>query len=313
MRALITGIEGFVGKYLSDHLLAQGDMVCGTYLTEGNLSNLDTRVECFQMDITDATGVKKVLLETEPDVIYHLAAQSSAGVSWKKPQMTVQVNVIGTLNILEFLRMEMPETRILLIGSSEEYGYVKPEDMPVSEDQPYVPGNPYAISKIGQSMFGKLYARAYGLDVIMIKAFNHFGPGQSDTFVISDFAKRIAMIEKGLMKPVLKVGNLEAERDFTDVRDVVRAYRLLADRGEKGEMYNVGSGSSRKIQDILDLLLSFVDVDVQMIEDSGRMRPSDVPVIRCDHRKLCKSTGWEPKHKFKESVLSVLEHWRTVV
>ncbi len=313
MRALITGINGFVGGYLADHLLNLGIEVWGTDLVK-DLTFRNNNINYRQMDILNYSEVQKVLDECLPDYIFHLAAQSSAAISWDNPQMTMNVNVNGTINLLESIRC-MRENfgnnpKILLIGSSEEYGFVNQEDMPIGEKQKVNPGNPYAVSKIAQTLLGQVYARAYGLNIVMVRAFNHIGPKQSPTFVVADFAKRIAEIEKGRREPILLVGNLEAERDFTDVRDIVEAYNRLIEQGKAGEIYNVGSGKAYKIQYLLDCLLSYTKINIRIENDPDRMRPSDVPIIYCDSSKIQSIINWQPKHKIEDTLFEVLTYWR---
>lgn len=314
MKALITGIDGFVGGYLLEYLLKQDIDVWGTTLEDSKKSEEKfSQAQVRQMDITNKDQVKAVLEKCKPDYIFHLAAQSSAAISWKKTKLTMEVNINGTINLLDSVRELNIKPRILLIGSSEEYGYVKPKDIPVNENQTLEPGNPYAVSKIAQSMIGKVYARAYNMDIVMVRAFNHIGPGQSPTFVASDFAKRIAEIEKGLLEPTLLVGNLEAERDFTDVRDIVKAYYELATKGNSEELYNVGSGNSYKIKKILDVLLSLTNSEIKVENDPNRMRPSDVPIVKCDDSKLKNLIGWAPKYSIQQTLEDVLEYWRKVI
>lgn len=310
MKALITGINGFVGEYLAVYLQSRNIEVCGTYFKE-NIQN--TGFQVFKMDVTQKSQVLEILSQVKPDCIFHLAAQSSAAISWKEPQMTMEVNVGGTINILESLRELRLNPRILLVGSSEEYGFVRPDELPVNETQPLRPANPYAVSKVAQDMLGEIYSKAYGMDIVRARPFNHIGPRQNPTFAAPDFARRIALIEKGKLEPVLSVGNLEAERDFTDVRDVVKAYYDLFQKGEKGEVYNIGSGKSYKIRYILDVLLSFSEVDVQIKQDPARMRPSDVPVLRCDNTRLVKLTSWHPTYTIEETLKDVLNYWRDTV
>ncbi|MCR4431948.1 MAG: GDP-mannose 4,6-dehydratase [Tepidanaerobacteraceae bacterium] len=310
MKALITGINGFVGEYLAVYLQSRNIEVCGTYFKE-NIQN--TGFQIFKMDVTQKSQVLEVLSYVKPDCIFHLAAQSSAAVSWKEPQMTMEVNVGGTINILESLREMKMNPRILLVGSSEEYGFVRPDELPVNETQPFRPANPYAVSKVAQDMLGEIYSKAYGMDIVRARPFNHIGPRQNPTFAAPDFARRIALIEKGKLEPVMSVGNLEVERDFTDVRDVVKAYYDLLQKGEKGQVYNIGSGKSYKIRYILDVLLSLSEVDVQIKQDPARMRPSDVPVLRCDNTRLVKLTSWHPTYTIEETLKDVLNYWRDTV
>lgn len=311
MRALITGSNGFVGQYLAEYLLKKDIEVWGTiHESKAIPKEIHNEIIIRQMDITDQLQVKNVLSECKPDYIFHLAAQSSAAVAWKHPDLTMTVNINGTINLLECIRKFDLKPRILLIGSSEEYGTVKSKDLPIDEAHELRPGNPYAISKAAQSMIGQVYSKAYDLNIIMARAFNHIGPKQSSKFVVSDFTKRIAEIEKGKIPPILKVGNLEAERDFTDVRDIVRAYYELVLKGKRGEIYNIGSGKVCKIQDILDRLLSLTNMKIKIQKDIDRYRPLDVPIVQCDSRKFVNLTSWQPRYTLEETLKDVLEYWR---
>lgn len=312
-KALITGIEGFVGGYLTEELINNGIKVYGTYFDESIIEDkLRKKAELQYMDITNFEQVEEVIDTIDPDYIFHLAAQSSAAISWKNPQTTMTINVNGTINLLEVVRKNKIKTRILLIGSSEEYGIVKPEEIPISEEQKLRPGNPYSVSKITQEKLAELYIKAYDMDIVMTRSFNHTGPGQRDTFVVSDFAKRIAQIENGLMEPILKVGNLEAERDFSDVRDVVRAYYHIVLKGENGQVYNVGSGSSFSIKKILDWMLDNTSSKISIIKDSKRMRPSDNPIIKCDNHKLI-NLGWDSKFDIYKTIIETMDYWRKLI
>jgi GDP-4-dehydro-6-deoxy-D-mannose reductase len=307
MKALIIGVTGFVGKYLAEELVNAGWDVCGTRLPT---ETTDLDIPMSGLDILDASAVKSFLNRVKPDCVFHLAAQSSVAVSWEKPALTVDVNIKGAINLLEAVReMESPP-RVLLIGSGEEYGYVMPEDLPVSEDTALRPGNIYAGTKIAQGMLGQIYARAYGLEIVVIRAFNHIGPGQTDTFVVPAFCKQVAEIEAAGDCGVMKTGNLEAKRDFTDVRDIVKAYLLLADKGESGEVYNVGSGDSIAIADILEMIIKLSKAKITVEKDPKRMRPSDTPEIRADVSKLVKCTGWKPEITLDVTISDVLNQWR---
>ena len=309
LKALITGINGFVGEYLAHYLLTKDIVVWGTDLSNER-QRLNNNIIYRKMNITDNSEVEAVLCECNPDYVYHLAAQSSAAISWKEPQTTIDVNINGTICLIESIRKLNKNSRILLIGSSEEYGFVNIGDMPIGELQRLNPGNPYAVSKIAQTLIGQVYARAYGLNIVIVRAFNHIGPKQSPNFVVSDFAKRIAEIEKGKREPTLLVGNLEAERDFTDVKDVIEAYCGIIEKGKAGEIYNVGTGKPHKIRYLLDCLLSYTGEHITIQEDPNRMRPSDVPVIYCDNSKVKDLIDWHPKFKIEDTLLEVLNYWR---
>lgn len=312
MRALIIGAAGFVGGHLISHLAEE----CGfeVFATKLPFEKLDTeKAEIRDLDILDMGAVSELLSEIKPDQIYHLAAQSSVKVSWEKPQLTADINIKGTINVLEAVRGAEISPRILLVGSGEEYGYLQPEEIPVKEDTLLRAGNIYAATKACQGMLGEIYARAYGMDIIMVRAFNHIGPGQSDIFVIADFCRQAVMAETGKKEPVMRVGNLAAERDFTDVRDIVRAYSSLMKSGKSGQTYNVGSGTARSIQSMLDLILSKTSVKIDVQQDSARMRPSDVPTIAADISRIKNDTGWTPLISLDDTIDDIMNYWRKMI
>jgi GDP-4-dehydro-6-deoxy-D-mannose reductase len=290
MKALIIGAAGFVGHYLINHLVHDcGWSVAVTRLENEVIEQAD--VDQYVLNILDKEAIIQVLKEVHPDCIFHLAAQSSVALSWKNPALTIDINIKGSINVLDAIRELDFSPRILLIGSGEEYGHILPNETPINESNHTRPGNVYAATKVCQNMLGKLYADAYQMDIIMVRAFNHVGPKQSPLFVVSDFCKQVAEIEKGLHKPIIKVGNLSAKRDFTDVRDVVRAYSLLIKKGQAGETYNVGSGKAIAIEEILKLILSFATVTISVEVDPTKLRPLDVPIIEADIKKLQECTG----------------------
>lgn len=305
-KVLIIGGAGFVGGYLSEILIENGFEVHSTCLPYEKIKNPECKAH--NLDILDKNQISAVLDEVKPDVIYHLAAQSSVALSWKNPQLTVDINIKGTLNVLDSLRDSGLSSRIILIGSGEEYGYIR--NCPVSEEEPLRPGNIYAATKACQSMIGNIYARAYKMDIVMVRAFNHIGAGQLPQFVVSDFCKQVAEIEKGLKAPEMRVGNLDARRDFTDVRDVVRAYMLLGEKGKSGELYNVGSGKARAIRKILDIIISQSTEDIKITVDPERLRPSDIPVIEADISRITADTGWKPEIPIEETIKNTLDYWR---
>lgn len=305
-KVLIIGGAGFVGGYLSEILIENGFEVHSTCLPDEKIKNPECKAH--NLDILDKNQISAVLDEVKPDVIYHLAAQSSVALSWKNPQLTVDINIKGTLNVLDSLRDSGLDSRIILIGSGEEYGYI--QHCPVSEEETLRPGNIYAATKACQSMIGNIYARAYKMDIVMVRAFNHIGAGQLPQFVVSDFCKQVAEIEKGLKAPEMRVGNLDARRDFTDVRDVVRAYMLLGEKGKSGELYNVGSGKARAIRKILDIIISQSTEDIKITVDPERLRPSDIPVIEADISRITADTGWKPEIPIEETIKNTLDYWR---
>jgi GDP-4-dehydro-6-deoxy-D-mannose reductase len=254
-----------------------------------------------------------LLNDIEPEVIYHLAAQAFVPTAWANPWTTFENNIRPQLNILETMVRQKSKARLLIVASNEVYGRVDINELPVKEDAPFRPNNPYGVSKAAQDILGLQYFLSHGLDVLRVRAFNHIGPRQSPVFVAASFAKQIAEIEAGLIEPIMHVGNLEARRDFTDVKDVMQAYALLVLHGDSGEAYNVGTGEAHSIQALLEILLSYTYTAIKIEPDPHRMRPSDVPIIYADNSKLRAKTGWTPIYKFEDSLRQVLEYWREEV
>lgn len=311
MKALVIGGAGFVGNYLIERLSSDGHKVYATCLANEKIENAEC--ESFSLDILDKSAVKDILSDVKPDWIFHLAAQSSVSYSWKNPQLTVDVNIKGTVNILDAMRESgFDKTRIILIGSGEEYGYIREGACPIKETEPLNPGNIYAATKACQSMIGSIYARAYGMDIVMVRAFNHIGPAQLTQFVVADFCNQAAEIEKGNRKPEISVGNLAVKRDFTDVRDIVRAYELLAEKGVSGKIYNVGSGKAVLIEDILKLIVSKSTAEITVSVDKARLRPADVPVIEADISEIKADTGWETEISLEKTIEDTLNYWRNM-
>lgn len=306
-KVLIIGINGFVGTHLYNELEKNGYECYGTYLNNNDFCNNCTNI--YNLDILNKKNVLQVLNEIRPQYIINLAAISSVKLSWSIPQKTFEVNVNGTINILDAIRELDLKARVLLIGSSEQYGKIDYSNA-VNENSELNALNPYGISKTTQEKIAKLYVDAYGMDIMMVRAFNHIGPGQDKGFVVSDFASQLIEIEKGNIEPVIKVGNLSAERDFTDVRDVVRAYRYILEKGIKGQVYNVGSNRTIKIQKILDILIKECKVEVKVEIDNCKLRPIDTPKIECNNTKLKKDTGWDLQYSINESLIDILEYWR---
>lgn len=310
MKALIIGGAGFVGGYLIHELACSGYEVHATCLPSEKIDS----AECSShiLDILAANDITALLDKIHPDCIFHLAAQSSVALSWKRPQLTADINIKGTINVLEALHeSKKSNARILLIGSGEEYGFIREGACPISEEEPLRPGNVYAATKACQAMMGEIYCRAYNMDIIMIRAFNHSGPGQLPFFVISDFCHQIAEIEKGIHSPEMLVGNLSAMRDFTDVRDVVRAYRLLCENGKCGQTYNVGRGKAVPISDILNTALSLSKCKIEVNQDPNKMRASDIPIIEPNVSKILEDTGWKAEISMEQTIRDTLEFWRT--
>ena len=309
MKALITGVDGFVGKYLSEYLLKQKYEVYGTTISE---KYKNEKIKIYKMNLLDEKEVNKVIKMIKPDKIFHLAGQSAVGLSWEKPVLTVNINVNGTLNLLEAVRNYSKDSKILIVGSSDQYGPIKPEECPIKESKIQNPQSPYGVSKKAQEEMCKLYVNAYHTNIIMVRAFNHIGAGQSKNFVVADFASKIAQIEKG-SEPVLKVGNLETFRDFTDVRDIVRGYALLLEKGKIGEIYNIGSGKEIKVSELLKKLISMSKKKIKIEIDPNKFRPVDVPLVVCDNSKIKKDTGWETEFLINDTLEEVLEYWRSVI
>ncbi|MBR6966768.1 MAG: GDP-mannose 4,6-dehydratase [Clostridia bacterium] len=304
MRALITGSEGFVGKYLRAELEANGYEVTGLDLVPGE--------KTVTVNLLEPEAVDALLAELQPDTVFHLAGQADVGRSWKIPAKTVEINVVAAVNLMEALRKRCPESTLVLVGSSDEYGNLREAGVSVSEETPVNPMTPYAISKIAQEQMGKAYARAYGMKICMTRSFNHGGAGQKPGFMIPDFASGIVRVERGEAEAV-SVGNLASRRDFTHVEDVVRAYRLIAEKGRAGEVYNVGSGETHSAQEVLDRLIAMASCPVPVRQDPARMRPSDTPVICCDRSKLTRDTGWEPRLGLERILADTLAYYRGVV
>lgn len=304
MRALITGSQGFVGRYLRQELEQNGYEVTGLDIQSGE--------KTLQADLLDGEQMKAAVAHCAPDIVIHLAGQANVGLSWSMPQKTVEINLIGSVNLMEAVRAYNPAVRMVLVGSSDQYGNMGAAGKLVSEDLIMMPQTPYAASKLAQENMAGIYVRAYGMTICMTRSFNHGGAGQREGFLIPDFAAGIVRVERGLAAKLM-VGNLTAKRDFTHVKDVVRAYRLIAERGTSGEVYNVGSGTVHSAQEILDRLLSMAKCEIPVEQDPGKMRPSDTPVICCDHSKLTAHTGWEPELGLDEILRDSIEYWRAKI
>lgn len=317
MRVLITGITGFAGSHLAELALGEaGTEVYGTYRTRSRLENIRHilpslgLVEC---DLRDPFAVERVVSEVKPDRVFHLAAQSFVPTSWTAPDETFTSNVLGQLYLFEALRRHQPDARVQIACSSEEYGMVFPNEVPITENNPLRPLSPYGVSKVAQDLLGYQYHASYGLFVVRTRAFNHTGPRRGEVFVTSNFAKQVAEIEAGRRPPVLTCGNLDARRDFTDVRDMARAYWLALEYGEPGEVYVVASGKSYAIREVLDMLLGMARCAIAVKVDPERLRPSDVPILEGDASRFRARTGWRPAIPFSQTLADLLEYWRETV
>ncbi|HUS71369.1 MAG TPA: GDP-mannose 4,6-dehydratase [Anaerolineae bacterium] len=313
MRALITGICGFAGSHLADYLLTHTDLeVYGTDIVSGgaNIAHIRDDLELMVGDMSDAEVASEILSKANADYVFHLAAQAFVPLSWSAPWQTMENNIRSQLNILQILVDSGARPKVLVVGSADEYGMILPDELPVTEDTPLRPYSPYAVSKIAQDMLGYQYFASHGLPIVRVRPFNHIGTRQSPAFVTSDFAKQIAEIEDGRREPHLLVGNLEAKRDFTDVRDMVRAYYLALERGEDGEVYNLGAERAYSIREALEALLEMSEAQIDVVQDPSRMRPSDVPVVVSDCSKFRQRTGWRATMNLRESLREILDYWR---
>jgi len=315
MRALITGVTGFVGKYLTDYLIRMGYEVWGA-TRKSSIDHNDTKLNLVTIDFDDEASIVETINRLKPDHIYHLAGQSSVKKSWEDIQNTFEANVSKTIILLEAIRKSevAKSVKILTVGSSEEYGKVLNADRPISEDVTLKPISPYGLSKATVYMLAQQYASAHQLHIVHARPFNHIGPGQGLGFVTSDFAFQIAQIEKGIVPPVINVGNLDALRDFSDVRDIVVAYEKLIMDGKKGEAYNVCSGKPIAIKEIL---MKYVEAStsssIKIQEDPTRMRPSDLPLYIGDPSKIIRMTNWENQINIDQSLINILNYWRSEI
>ena len=320
MRILITGINGFVGTYLTNHILKK-DSTC-------EITGIDVRIDGFfdkingdkkrvkitDIDLTKSGKVEEFISRQRPEQVYHLAAQASVSSSWENPIETFKNNVFGGINLLESIKKHNEKCRFLSVCTAEEYGIIQESSAPISEEARIYPTNPYAISKAALDFFSITYYLGYKIPIFVSRSFNHTGPGQSDSFVCSDFARQIAQIEKSLKKPEISVGNLEVYRDFLDVRDVVDAYYCIMSKGRPGEAYNICSGKKIKIADLLKILVSFSEKkNISVKVDKSKLRSVDNEIMYGDNSKLKNHTGWIPRHSIEEALKDTLEYWRSVI
>lgn len=318
-RALITGVDGFVASHLTDYILDHelDWEVYGTYRRLADKSNILGRmneITILDMELTDPHSVLNAVKAAKPDKVFHLAGQSFVPSSWTSPAGTFETNAVGTANILEAVRAVMcPRTYVQIAGSSEEYGLVHPFECPIDEDlQPLRPLSPYGVSKVAADLFGWQYARSYGMNITRTRSFNMTGPRRGEMFVTSNFAKQVALIEKKKQKPVIVHGNLEAIRDFTDVRDSVRAYWLLSNMHGTGDVFNICSGNGHSMLDVMEILLglTYFQGKIERCIDEKRLRPSDVPLLQGCSNKVRAATGWTPEYLFEDTMKDLLDYWR---
>jgi GDP-4-dehydro-6-deoxy-D-mannose reductase len=318
MRILVTGVTGFVGSHLAEWALAQGAAVVGSVRwrsTTEHIDHLRDRLTLIGADLRDLSSVRLLLEQARPDYIVHLAAQSFVGASWEAPSETLLTNAISQMNLFEAIRqLGATATRFLVIGSSEEYGLVYPDELPIRETNPLRPLSPYAVSKVTQDLMGYQYFKSYGLDIVRARAFNHSGPRRGAAFATSSFAKQIAEAEAGLREPFVSVGDLKPTRDFSDVRDIVQGYWTLLERGTAGEVYNLCSGVDWSIERMLNFLMSQSTLDrIEIRPDPARLRPSDVPVLRGSAEKIHQAVGWRPRIPLEQTLSDLLEYWRAQI
>lgn len=310
MKALITGITGFAGSHLADYLIdKEGVEVHGIKRPRSRTEFLRYDVHYHEGDITDFSSMATIIRKLAPDYIFHLAAQSFVPLSWQAPQATLTTNIIGTLNLLDATQGNCPSAVVQIAGSSEEYGMVDPEECPITEEQPLRPLSPYGVSKVAADLLGQQYQRSYGLKVIITRAFNHTGPRRGEQFVTSKIAKQLALIKLGKAEEVLTLGNLEAVRDFTDVRDMARAYWLAVNRCQPGIPYNIGCGYGNSIMQVIRLLTLASLTHPQIEQDPQFMRPSDVPRLICDSQRFRNATGWKPEISFEQTMRDLFDYW----
>lgn len=315
MRALITGITGFVGGHLVEHLAERGDVIAGFSRSgrwPAELAHLSgrARVEACDIELESEAALADRIARKSPEVIYHLAAQANPHASLADPRGTWALNLGGALNLFEAVRKTEQSPRIVLVGSGVCYGNPREEDLPVSESCPLRPNNPYAASKAAADLLGIQHHLAHGTNVVMVRPFNHAGPRQSTSYVLAAMARQVAEVEAG-RKTHIDVGNLDVVRDFTDVRDVVRGYRALAERGDAGQIFNLGAGAGVKLKDALETLRSLARTTVEIRVDPARMRPVDQPLLVANAAKLRTATGWKPQFSIEQTLSDMLEHART--
>ncbi len=317
-KVFITGITGFAGSFLAEYLLSLGNFaIRGTYLTDESLkliAGIKDRIEPVKLNLLDDRKVNVLINKYKPDIVFHLAALTSPADSFQNPAATITNNVTAQINLLEAIRKnKLLDTKILVVSSADVYGIVDKKDLPIDEETSFRPTNTYSVSKIAQDFLGFQYFLSYGLKIVRVRPFNHIGPRQSPKFVVASFAKQIAEIEAGKIEPTIFVGNLSAKRDFTDVRDMVKAYLLAVEKGEIGDVYNIGSGSSYRISEILDKLLSLSKKQIRIQIDKSRFRPSDEQELICNRKKFTDKTGWEPEISLETTLKDTLDYWRKII
>lgn len=316
MRFLITGAGGFAGSHLADYLLnnlSDEHEVWGCDISGERRHYHSPRLKLLAADLRDPSATRSLIEQTQPDRVYHLAGQAFVGESWADPWHTLETNIRAQVNLCEAILASGLQPRVLILGSTEVYGRVTAADLPLRETCPLRPDSPYGVSKVAQDLLGLQYHLSRGMYVVRVRPFNHIGPRQNQKFVAPAFASQIAKIEAGEQASVIRVGNLQSRRDFTDVRDTVRAYYLALEQGTPGEVYNIGSECSRSIQEMLDILLANAVLTITTEVDPDRLRPSDVLEVVGDASKFKAQTGWAPQIPFEQSLLDLLNYERELL
>ena len=311
LKVLISGATGFVGHHLIDFLSSPGYEIYGTCFPDKPEEGDPHRGKNISyLDIRSEEEVFETIKRTQPNWIFHLAAISNVRRSWERKKENLETNLMGTFHLLEGVKQFFPQARFIFVSSSDVYGILVPTEKALKEEDSFHVVNPYAFTKVSGEILSKFYAEIENLDIVIARSFSHTGPGQSPDFVCSDWALQIARIEKGLAEPVIEVGNLSVKRDFTDVRDIVRAYALLMEKGRRGEVYNVCSGKAVPLREILDLLLSFSSQKIEVQVDSSKLRKADIPLLLGNNQKIKEETSWTPEIPLKQSLHDLLEYWR---
>lgn len=310
MRVLVTGSTGFAGSHLVEQLLDEGHLVFGlVHPASGHLPWPDAgRFVPIQGDLLELDSLRQAFAQSQPEQVFHLAGQASPGLSWRDPAGTIAVNAGGTANMLEAAR-ESGRPKVVIVTSAHVFGRIPNDGQPLKEETQPAPGDPYGISKLAAALLAPVYWHRYGLPVVEARPFNHIGPRQAPGFVVSDFASQVASVELGLAEPQIRVGNLDVERDFTDVHDVARAYRALADRGEPGQSYLVCSGEAVSVRWLLDTLIELSGRQFKIVVDPELVRPSEYPRIVGSYRKIHRQTGWAPTINLRQSLQETLADW----
>jgi GDP-4-dehydro-6-deoxy-D-mannose reductase len=311
LRALITGIAGFVGSHLAEAVQAETNWeVWGAVIGSVERASAIRGAKMLTTDLREPDQARVLVETARPDVVFHLAAQAYVPQSWADPWDTYHTNIRGQLNLLDAINRAGLKPRVLVVSSNEVYGYVRAEDLPLTENAPLRPNSPYSVSKLAQDFMGLQYFLDRKMDIIRVRPFNHIGPRQNERFVAPSFARQIVEIERGRRAPVLRLGNMAAQRDFTDVRDMVRAYIAAIEKGESGEVYNIGSGRARSVREMLDIMLTQCGVAIREETDPAKFRPSDTPISYADPAKFKRQTGWEPRISFEQTCVDILNDWR---